>query len=125
MGTDFNVKPLGAPVAAPVIRPQPDAARNGVQTELPAPKTTTAPDSSAGMRNSSQQSNAASYSNQIFVDRNAGEVVYRVVDNRTSLVVRQFPDEARLRSRAYQRAQDEAKPTKQRGDDQSKLDLTA
>jgi hypothetical protein len=32
-----------------------------------------------------------------------------VVDNRTSLVVRQFPDEARLRARAYLRALDIAR----------------
>ena len=43
------------------------------------------------------------------IDRAAAEVVYRVVDNRTSLVVRQFPDEARLRARAYLRAQDIAR----------------
>jgi uncharacterized FlaG/YvyC family protein len=33
-------------------------------------------------------------------------MVYQVVDNRTSIVVRQFPDEAMLRRRAYFRALD-------------------
>jgi uncharacterized FlaG/YvyC family protein len=55
------------------------------------------------------------------IDRAAAEIVYRVVDNRTSLVVRQFPDEARLRARAYLRAQDEAKRERVR----TKLDQTA
>ena len=41
-----------------------------------------------------------------FVDRDAASVVYQVVDNRTSLVVKQFPDEAMLRRRAYFRALD-------------------
>ena len=38
-------------------------------------------------------------------------VVYQVVDNRTSLVVKQFPDQAVLRRRAYFRALDWRKPT--------------
>ena len=35
------------------------------------------------------------------IDREAASIVYQVVDNRTSLVVRQFPEEAVLRRRAY------------------------
>jgi uncharacterized FlaG/YvyC family protein len=46
------------------------------------------------------------------IDRAAAEVVYQVVDNRTNLVVNQYPDETRLRARAYLRAQDEAKEEK-------------
>jgi hypothetical protein len=37
----------------------------------------------------------------VVIDRAAAEIVYRTVDSRTSLVVRQYPDEARLRARAY------------------------
>jgi uncharacterized FlaG/YvyC family protein len=37
----------------------------------------------------------------VVVDREAASIVYQVVDNRTSLVVQQFPDEAILRRRAY------------------------
>ena len=48
-------------------------------------------------------------SKQVIIDRAAAEIVYRTVDSRTSLVVRQYPDEARLRARAYLRAMDIAR----------------
>jgi uncharacterized FlaG/YvyC family protein len=73
---------------------------------LPPPKTATA--ASAAARNNLQPE-TSNLSDQIVIDRAAAAIVYRVVDNRTSLVVRQFPDEARLRARAYLRAQDAAK----------------
>src|SRR3954468_20885250 len=106
MGTDFNIKPVGGPVAAPVVRPQPDAAKHAVETELPPPKTTTA--ASAAAR-SNLQPQTSNLSNQIVIDREAAQIVYRVVDSTTRLVLQQYPDEARLRSRAYQRALDAAK----------------
>ena len=46
-------------------------------------------------------STASSVSNQVVIDRDARAVVYQVVDNRTSQVVKQFPEEAVLRRRAY------------------------
>ena len=42
-----------------------------------------------------------SVSNQVVIDREAASIVYQVVDNRTSQVVKQFPEEAVLRRRAY------------------------
>jgi hypothetical protein len=108
MSTDFSVKPVGAPVATPIVRPQPEAVKAAVATDLPSPKATTAQDPSSAARNDSQPSNS-DLSYQIVIDRAAAEIVYRLVDSRTSAVVEQFPDEARLRLRAYQRALDEAK----------------
>jgi hypothetical protein len=107
MSMDFVIRPVGAPVAAPVVRPQPDAAVNAVRTELPAPKTPTPPDPSAAMSGNLQAS--GDRSRDIVIDRAAAEIVYRVVDNRTSEVVSQFPDEVRLRARAYLRSLDEAR----------------
>jgi hypothetical protein len=107
MSMDFGIRPVGAPVIAPVVRPQPDAAINAVRTELPAPKTPTPPDASAGVSSNPQASDDRS--RDIVIDRAAGQIVYRVVDNRTSEVVSQFPDEVRLRARAYLRSLDEAK----------------
>ena len=40
-------------------------------------------------------------SHQVIIDRDAASIVYQVVDNRTSQVVKQFPEEAVLRRRAY------------------------
>jgi hypothetical protein len=115
MGTDFNVTPIGvSAAAAPVVRPQPEAARLAVRTELPAPKTPTAPDANNGLRNE-RQAEADNLAQRIVIDRAAAEIVYRVVDNRTSLIVRQFPDDAQLRLRAYLRAKDETKAAKLNG----------
>ncbi len=110
MGTDFNIKPVGGPVAAPVVRPQPEAVRAAVPTELPSPKAVTSQDATTAARND-PQSGSGDQSYQIVIDHAAAAIVYRVVDSRTRLVLEQYPDEARLRSRAYQRALDEAKLT--------------
>ncbi len=45
-------------------------------------------------------------SNQVVIDRDTRAVVYQVVDTRTSQVVKQFPEEAVLRRRAYFHALD-------------------
>ena len=105
MGMDFNIKPVGGSVATPYIEPSPDGAKAAVPTQLPPEKAVTAPDKSRAVKNNPQPDNDR-LSRQVVIDRAAAEVVYRVVDKTTSLVVRQFPDEARLRARAYLRAQD-------------------
>ena len=130
MSTDFSIKPVGAPVAAPIAQPLSDAAQNAVATVLPMSRTVTATDASARTGNeadavqvslSSAASNAAaataasaSVSSQVVIDRDAAAVVYQVVDNRTSQVVKQFPEEAVLRRRAYFHALDLTKDTPQR-----------
>jgi uncharacterized FlaG/YvyC family protein len=60
-----------------------------------------------------------SVSNQVVIDREANSIVYQVVDNRTSQVVKQFPEEAVLRRRAYFHALDLTKeaPTRLRATD--------
>lgn len=105
MGMDFNIKPAGAPVAVSVVQPTGDAARNAVATQLPASLTITAADVTAHVRNETSGPNPGT-SHQTVFDRDAASMVYQVVDNRTSIVVRQFPDEAMLRRRAYFRAMD-------------------
>ena len=57
---------------------------------------------------------ARSTSNQVVIDREAASIVYQVVDNRTSLVVKQFPEEAVLRRRAYFNTLDMNKDAPQR-----------
>src|SRR5882724_2373145 len=130
MSTDFNIKPVGAPVAAPIAQPLSDAAHHAVATELPASQSVAAVDASARTGNesdavqvsiSSAASSAASasVSNQVVIDRDAAAVVYQVVDNRTSQVVKQFPEEAVLRRRAYFHTLDLTKdaPTRLRATD--------
>ena len=103
MSTDFNIKPVGAPVAAPVAQHVSEAAHHAVATQLPPSQSVSAAD--AGTRADSDavrvSISSASVSNQVVIDRDARAVVYQVVDNRTSQVVEQFPEEAVLRRRAY------------------------
>jgi hypothetical protein len=101
MSTDFNIGPVGTPAGTPAS----EAAENAVETELPAGQSVTATNAGARVRDDSG-ADSADMSHQAFPDRAAGSVVYQVVDNRTSLVLQQFPDEAVLRRRAYFRALD-------------------
>ena len=124
MSTDFNVKPVGAPVAAPIVQPVSEAAHNAVPTELPASESVTAADAGARVIDSAAvriSLSSASTSNQVIIDRDAASIVYQVVDDRTSQVVKQFPEEAVLRRRAYFHTLDLTKdaPTRLRATDRS------
>jgi len=105
MSTDFSIKPVGAPAATPVVHPSSEAANKAVATELPASQSVTAADASTAVRNDPEASSDY-VSHQVVIDRAAASIVYQVVDNRTNLVVQQFPDEAILRRRAYFRTLD-------------------
>ena len=50
-----------------------------------------------------------SLSHQVVIDHAAASIVYQVVDERTSQVVKQFPEEAILRRRAYFHSLDQTK----------------
>lgn len=105
MGMDFNIKPAGVPAAISFGQPASGAVRDAVATQLPASQTIAAADASARVRNDSSGPTPG-LSHQTIFDRDAAAMVYQVVDNRSSMVVRQFPDEAMLRRRAYLRAVD-------------------
>jgi uncharacterized FlaG/YvyC family protein len=110
---------VGAPVAAPIVQHVSEAAQHAVATELPASQSVAAVD--AGARASTDSaavrvsiSNASSVSNQVVIDRDARAVVYQVIDTKTSQVVKQFPEEAVLRRRAYFHTLDLTKDAPQR-----------
>jgi hypothetical protein len=123
MSTDFNIKPVGAPVAAPIVQHVSEAAHHAVATELPASQSVAAVDSARASADSAPVrvsiSSASSVSNQVVIDRDARAVVYQVIDTRTSQVVKQFPEEAVLRRRAYFHTLDLTKdaPTRLRATD--------
>ena len=120
MSTDFNIKPVGAPVAAPIVQHVSAAAQHAVATVLPASHSVAAVDSSARASTDSAavrvsiSSASASVSNQVVIDRDARAVVYQVIDTKTSQVVKQFPEEAVLRRRAYFHTLDLTKDAPQR-----------
>jgi uncharacterized FlaG/YvyC family protein len=118
MSTDFSIKPVGAPVAAPVVQHVSEAAQHAVATQLPPSQSVSAADAPSRANIDSDAvrvsiSNAA-VSNQVVIDRDARAVVYQVVDNKTSQVVQQFPEEAVLRRRAYFHTLDLTKDAPQR-----------
>ena len=107
MTVDFNIRPVGASVTATYVEPASNAARSAVSTDLPAGKAVTAVDASLQTVNNPQEESDR-LSKQVVIDRAAAEIVYRTVDSRSGIVVRQYPDDARLRSRAYLRTLDMA-----------------
>jgi hypothetical protein len=109
MGADFNIRPVGAPVAAPIVRPEPEAARAAVPTQLPPERAVIASDAlprPALSADNYQQADADRVSRRVVIDRDAAEIVYVSVDKKTNQVINQFPEESRLRTRAYLRALD-------------------
>ena len=108
MSSDFSIKPAGAPVATPMLQPASPAVDEAVATELPAHQSVAAADASPRVRHDPQNAGGHT-SNNVILDRDAASVVYQVVDNRTSLVVKQFPDQGVLRRRAYARALEQAR----------------
>ena len=112
MSTDYVIKPVGAPVAAPIIRPVPDAVRDAVPTQLPADKTVTAAPGLSQVSISPanyQQVDGDRISKGVIIDRDANAIVYVSVDQQTNQIINQYPEETRLRTRAYLRAMDTAK----------------
>jgi hypothetical protein len=103
MSSDVSSKPAGTPVAAPPQQPASPAADDAVAAELPTHQSGAATDASPRMRPDAESA-ADSLSHQAMLDRDPASIVYQVVDNRTSLVVRQFADQSVVRRRAYARA---------------------
>jgi len=118
MSTDFSIKPVGAPVAAPIVQHVSEAAQHAVATELPASQSVSAAGSGARAGTDSAAVRVsisnASVSNQVVIDRDTRAIVYQVIDTRTSQVVKQFPEDAVLRRRAYFHALDLTKDAPQR-----------
>ena len=113
MGADFSIKPVGAPVATPFIQPAPQAAREAVPTQLPASQAVTATGASLPSNLTPGYIPLDDVAHDVIIDRAAGTVVYQEVDTATNQVVSQYPDESRLRARAYFRSLDQAKLNKQ------------
>jgi len=112
MNADFTIRSAGPGALADLARPMPDAARGGVATQLPAEQTVApAANADAARNNASSQENgneSERQARQTRFDPATAEFVYRVIDNETRRVVRQVPDQAMLRLRAYTRAQQNA-----------------
>lgn len=112
MGADINIRLVGTPVASPIVRPAPEAALEAVRTALPADRSVTASDASLQTNMSAKRqmfSEGRPISREVMLDREAGAVVYLSIDSKTNQIINQYPEEFRLRSRAYLRAMDAAR----------------
>ncbi|UYO48261.1 hypothetical protein KQX64_20290 [Rhodopseudomonas palustris] len=111
MSIDFNIKPVGAPVITPILRPEPEAVQAAVPTDLPAPQSVTAADGGSATTATKSGSNpTSSIARQVIFDQAAAEMVYVAVDQNTQSVISQYPDSWQLKARAYFRELDQSKP---------------
>jgi hypothetical protein len=101
VSTDFNIRPVGTPAPSQTAPPLRAAAADAVATELPARASVTVADPTLAVRNDPQTGGNGPLSHQVVLDPEAASIVFQVVDDRTNLVIRQFPDDAMLRRRAY------------------------
>jgi hypothetical protein len=99
MDTGVTIRPNSNVVAqayVPTVAASPAAATT---TELPAAKAVTASNATTQTRN-----DAPATTHEVVIDPQTREMIYRVIDVRSRQVVRQVPDEALLRTRAYAQA---------------------
>lgn len=108
MSIDFSIRPVGSPVAAPIVTPQPDGAQTAVATQLPAPQSVTAPDS-ASASSSTSNNTTSNISPRVVIDQAAASIVYESVNENNGAVVSQYPETWQLKARAYVREQERAK----------------
>lgn len=104
MNPGLTLRPIAGTVATETVRTVPVVVDAAVRTELAPAQTVTATADTSAARSHAGQANQANVSRELVVDAAAREVIFRVVDVSSGHVVRQVPDEAILRLRAYTRA---------------------
>lgn len=108
MDAGLTIRPIANVAAAESVRTAPGAVTGAVRTELAPSQSVTAPANTGSIRNDLPL-NQPDTARELIVDPAAREVIYRVVDVSSGRVVRQVPDEAMLRLRAYTRALESGK----------------
>jgi hypothetical protein len=103
MDTGLTVKATVGVVASDYAKPAPAPVQGAVPTDLSPSKSVTASSASTPARNDVARPQDM-LTHAVLLDPQSREVVYRVIDVRSRQVVRQIPDEALLRMRAYSRA---------------------
>jgi hypothetical protein len=102
------VNTIAPPTGAPPIADRAPSApvAQAVATDLSPAKTVTAAETVLAARNTPYNPSASSdlFQRTVVLDPATQDLIFRVVDVRSRQVVRQVPDEALLRMRAYARA---------------------
>lgn len=102
MDAGLTIRPL--PSVAQVSHARSDIVQlqQAVATDVPESKAVTAAATAAAARNNAGSANTVT--RELIIDANSRAVIYRVIDQRSRQVVRQVPEQAMLRLRAYARA---------------------
>ena len=104
MDTGLAVRPTPSTAPSNIVRPEPAPVRQAVATDLAPAQSVTASNSTEALRQDPVQTAQDSHVRKIVLDAHSREVIYQVLDKDSGRVVRQVPDEAMLRLRAYTRA---------------------
>ena len=103
MDSGITIRPVTGVAAADYARPASVPIRQAVATELEPAKTVSAAATVANIRQDALSAQDAQ-SRVTLIDPATRDVVLRVIDSRTHQVIRQIPEQALLRMRAYARA---------------------
>lgn len=106
MDAGITIRPVSGVVAADYARPSSVPLQQAVTTELDPSQAVTATRSVAPIRQDpiSAQNTQDTQARMNLIDPATRDVILRVIDTRTHLVIRQIPEQAQLRMRAYARA---------------------
>ena len=106
MDSGLTVRPAGISAQATGVRAEAPPVRDATPTNLAPPQTVTAPTKPNETRQDPVPAGTSdpSYVRKIILDAHSREVIFQVLDASSGRVVRQIPDEAMLRLRAYTRA---------------------
>jgi hypothetical protein len=106
MDTGVAIKPVAGVGQTDPVRPSIPVPTD-FAPDLPGAKAVGAAPAPATTQNDAAAGNSPSapyIARDVHIDAQSREVIYRVIDTRTRQVIRQVPDEALLRNRAYSRA---------------------
>jgi hypothetical protein len=99
----LTIKPATNVLQTSVMQSAPAQVQHAVESDLSPAKSVTAAPNVAPQRNDAPRAEDL-FRHDIIIDPQSREVIFRVIDVRSRQVVRQVPDEALLRLRAYARA---------------------
>ncbi len=103
MDTGLAVRPTSGATPTNIARPDAAPVRQAVATDLAPAQSVTASTNANAARHDAQSAQDSNV-RKIILDAHSREVIFQVVNANSGRVVRQIPDEAILRLRAYTRA---------------------
>jgi flagellar protein FlaG len=112
MDTGLAIRPTANAAQMTLVRPDaaPAPVREAVATDLAPAQSVTASTGADASRHDSGRAAQDAHVRKVILDAHSREVIFQVLDESSGRVVRQVPDEAMLRLRAYTRAAADLSP---------------